>query len=452
MKRREFLKTTGQGALLSTILTRQVFSDQKSTHPNIILIMADDMGHECLSCYGSLDYQTPRLDQLAKTGIQFTQCHAQPLCTPSRVKIMTGLHNFRNYDAFGYLNPDQRTFAQVLKDAGYATCIAGKWQLNGIYKNKGDGPKPGWEDNSRPHHFGFDEYCLWQLTKEKKLGERYANPLIEQNGSFLIGLEEQYGPDIFVNFIIDFIQHHQNQPFLIYYPMALVHAPFVPTPASEEWVDKNRRYQSDPKFFKDMVEYSDKIIGQLVDALEKLGLRENTVLMFTGDNGTDRRITTRTVNGPITGGKGTTTAAATHVPLIVNWPAKIRVGQVYEELIDLSDFFPTLADIAGIKVQSDGQSFYNLLIGELHQPRETVLIHYDPKWPFGEKHRNRFVLTKAYKLYQDGRFFAVKKDPLEQQPLILEKCSSDEIGIYHQLKAVLAQVPPWIQQEGGERN
>ncbi|MBS0012146.1 MAG: sulfatase-like hydrolase/transferase, partial [Bacteroidales bacterium] len=124
-------------------------------NPNIVLIMADDMGYECLSCNGSLSYSTPILDDLAASGIRFTNCYSQPLCTPSRVKIMTGKYNYRNYEYFGYLDESEFTFGALMKDAGYATCIAGKWQLNGLaYK------LPAYDDNSRPHLFGFDEYCL----------------------------------------------------------------------------------------------------------------------------------------------------------------------------------------------------------------------------------------------------------------------------------------------------
>ena len=150
------------------------------TKPNVILIMADDMGYECLGSNGSTSYATPKIDALGEEGIRFTHCISQPLCTPSRVKIMTGLYNYRNYEYFDYLNPSQRTFGNIMHEAGYATCIAGKWQLNGIsYKDE----VPNWNDSLRPHHFGFDEYCLWQLTKPRSEGERYAHPTIQQNGS-----------------------------------------------------------------------------------------------------------------------------------------------------------------------------------------------------------------------------------------------------------------------------
>ncbi|MBN2092435.1 sulfatase-like hydrolase/transferase [candidate division KSB1 bacterium] len=446
MQRRKFLKI-GAGSIISGFSLNQIdlFAQNSKARPsklpNVLLIMADDFGYECLSCNGNLDYQTPHLDELAQTGIRFTQCHAQPLCTPSRVKIMTGLHNFRNYEAFGYLNPNQRTFGQVMKAADYATCIVGKWQLNGIHKHRG--PKPGWEDNRRPHHFGFDEYCLWQLTHEKKNGERYANPLIEQNGRILTGVEESYGPDIFTNYAIDFIKRNSKHPFLIYYPMALTHDPFVPTPDSPEWANKKWRYQPDNKFFKDMVVYADKLIGRLVQTLKETGVYENTIIIFTGDNGTNVKISTNTPNGTIQGGKGSMLDAGTHVPLIIHWPEKIKKGQVYEELVDFTDFFPTLSDIVGTKEVSDGHSLYPLLVGNKFTPRETILMHYDPQWGNNDKFRNRFARTKAYKLYQDGKFYHLATDPLEKNDISVESCTREQMKIRQKLQTILNQAPPW---------
>ena len=121
---KNLLKT---GLILMTLIILISACNKNKKLPNIVLIMADDMGFECLGCNGSTEYQTPNLDRLAAQGIRLEQCYSQPLCTPSRVKIMTGQYNFRNYEDFGYLNPNQKTFANFLKEAGYTTCIAGKW-------------------------------------------------------------------------------------------------------------------------------------------------------------------------------------------------------------------------------------------------------------------------------------------------------------------------------------
>jgi|SRR5690625_1593821 len=160
---------------------------QQEKGPNIVLIMADDMGRETLGVYGSAVYETPNLDKMAAEGVLFTNMFSQPLCTPSRVKIMTGKHNYRNYTDFGYLDPSEITFGNLLQDAGYHTLIAGKWQLNGIYNQK----VKGWDDVNRPYHFGFDEFVLWQVTKAKDEEELQIRQKL-QNISEYTGSETSY--------------------------------------------------------------------------------------------------------------------------------------------------------------------------------------------------------------------------------------------------------------------
>lgn len=179
--------------------------------PNIILIMADDIGVECLSCYGSDDHQTPHLDALAASGIRFEHAHSQPLCTPSRVQIMTGIHNNRNYVRFGLLDPEAVTFGNLLRDAGYRTSVFGKWQLEGGHE--------------APDGFGFDEYFLWQLTRRPS---RYPNPGFETDGREVDFKNGEYGPDVVTDMICRFMEENREGPFLVYYPMMLPHWPFVP--------------------------------------------------------------------------------------------------------------------------------------------------------------------------------------------------------------------------------
>ncbi|MCK4747131.1 MAG: sulfatase-like hydrolase/transferase, partial [Bacteroidales bacterium] len=246
--------------------------------PNIILIMADDMGYECLSSNGSVSYKTPELDRLAENGMRFTSCHSQPLCTPSRVKIMTGRYNCNNYIDFGYLDVREKTFGNLLKEARYTTMVAGKWQLNGVETGE-----DGCMALKRPYQFGFDEYCLWWLDEK---GSRYANPRIVQNEVLIQTTVDDYGPDIVSNYVLDFIERNRDNPFLIYYPMLLVHSPFQPTPDSPEWAEPSERNSQDTKYFKDMVEYTDKVVGKIISRLNQLDLSDNTIIIFTGDNGT----------------------------------------------------------------------------------------------------------------------------------------------------------------------
>ncbi|MFC1526481.1 sulfatase-like hydrolase/transferase [Candidatus Latescibacterota bacterium] len=373
------------------------------SRPNIVLIMADDLGYECLGCYGSTSYLTPHLDALAGSGTRFTRCYSQPLCTPSRVQIMTGRYNHRNYTEFGALDPRETTFAHVLQQAGYATCVAGKWQLAAR-----DLEVPG----SYPEEAGFDEHCLWQVDR---LESRYWDPLIQENGVYRTDLADRYGPDVFTDYILDFARRHVSEPFFVYYPMALTHGPFLPTPGSDPQAD---RLVSDPRHFADMVAHMDAVVGRIVDGLEQLGLRDDTLVLFTGDNGSPRQVTSRLGDRVLPGGKGQPTDAGTHVPLIANWPQTTPAGAVVDDLVDFSDFLPTFAQIAHARTPEaalDGHSFWPRLRGEMVHSREWVFCHYDPRK--GRWERTRFVHDRHHKLYDDGRFYDLQADVVEAHPL-----------------------------------
>jgi len=416
--------------------------DELMQKPNVILIMADDIGFECLSINGSTSYKTPVLDSLALNGINFTNAISQPLCTPSRVKIMTGKYNFRNYEHFTYLNSNQKTFGNLFKENGYKTAIVGKWQLNGI-KIKAVEKKIS-QDNKRPYEFGFDEYSLWQLTKTKDLGERFANPLIEQNGKFLTRNENAYGPDIVSDYAVDFIKRNKENPFFIYYPMLLVHDPFVPTPDSPEWQSLETRSEKNNKYFVDMVAYMDKIIGKIVDELEAQGIAENTLLLFVGDNGTHPRIISQTENGSIRGGKGNTISHGVNVPMVASWPSIIKKSKSYSGLVNFNDFYATFSDILNVENSGDGESLMQILKNKETLKREIVNIYYDPMWG-NSRYRNVFSQTERYKLYQNGEFFDMDKDVLETNPLNDVDLSESEQIIKDKLVSELEffpQLPP----------
>jgi arylsulfatase A len=400
--------------------------------PNIILIMADDIGYECLSCYGSASYETPVLDELARTGMRFEHCYSQPLCTPSRVKIMTGRSNARNYVKFGVFDFTERTFAHVMKSAGYDTCIVGKWQLTG-------------RGVTGPYDAGFDEYCLWHMEDVyAPKGSRYRDPKIIQDGQPLGGLEGKYGPDVFCERICDFIERHrtsESRPFFLYYPMALTHAPFCPTPDSPEWGQD----VTGNKYYRDMVAYMDKVIGRIVRKLDDLGLRESTLLLFTGDNGTGTGITSKMADGSsIKGGKGSTTDAGTHVALIANWKGTTPAGKVSQDIVDFSDVLPTLADAGGASlpegVTIDGRSFFPQLCGQKGNPRDWIFCWYqrDPGTTL-----YRFARDQRWKLYGDGdyeragKLFDVSADRLEKNPIAPGQGGEEAASARGRLQAVL---------------
>lgn len=403
-----------------------VSSAAEADHPNIILIMADDLGYETIGANGGTSYATPRLDALAGEGLRFEHCYSQPLCTPSRVKIMTGRYNSRNYVRFGYLDVDATTFAHLLRDAGYATCVTGKWQLNGNHQ------EPELPPTMRPKHFGFDEWCLWQLDnsgrvqiKGKRVDARYADPRLNVNGEDTGLMHGKYGPDVCADFAIDFIERNRQRPFLLYYPMILTHCPFWPTPASAEWADPDARkpghpYKGRPEHFGDMVSYMDHIVGRIVDKVDELGLAERTLILFTGDNGTDHPIVSMCNGRRVAGEKGSLTDGGTRVPFIARWKGRTPVGKVTDDLVDFSDFLPTMLEVAGVPKPADlpldGRSFAPQLRGEEGDPRDWIYCWYfrngKPDQRGGE-----WARTRRYKLYKDGRFYDVANDVREENPL-----------------------------------
>ena len=395
----------GKFKLVMLLLACAVTAMAKAEPTNVIVIMADDIGFECYGCYGSEYYKTPNIDQMAAEGALFTNAYSQPLCTPSRVKIMTGKHNFRNYVTFGKLDLSQKTFAHSAKEAGYKTCVAGKWQLT-----------PG--NAKGPFQAGFDEYLLWHLELDgKKKGSRFKSPELFHNGERVKGTEGQYGPDMVTDFICEFIGENKADPFLVYYPMILVHNPFDPTPDSVDWEQK-RSQRAPLDRFGDMVTYMDKVIGRIVAELEAEGLRENTLILITGDNGTNTGITSpwQTRGGKIDGGKGSMIDDGTHVAFVASWPGTIKPGTVIETPIDFSDVFPTVVELIGAPRPGDldGQNLVPLLKGDESKARGWAFVDYSRGG--GPPYRH-FIRNERYKLYSTGEFYDVPNDWMEKNAL-----------------------------------
>ena len=404
----------------------QCISQAEARQPNIILIMADDLGYEAIGANGGESYQTPHLDELAATGMRFDRCYVQPLCTPTRVELMTGQSNVRNYIRFGLLDPNATTFAQLLKRAGYVTGIAGKWQL---------GREPG-----LPQAFGFDESCLWQQTR---FAPRYANPGLEYDNEQRDFHDGEYGPDLVNDFAIDFVTRHKDKPFLLYYPMVLTHAPYQPTPDSKDWDPKTVGEQANvaPRHFGEMVTYMDKLIGKLTATLDELDIRDETLVIFLGDNGTGKGTVSRFRGGDFKGGKGQSTARGMHVPLIVNWPGHVPAGKVNDELVSSVDFLPTLCAAAGVKppptLTLDGYSFLPQALGEGGTPRPPIYSWYSQHG--GGTPTHELAMSKQYKLYSDGRLFDLDADPLEEAaPLDNGALSAAQAAAAEELRGVIA--------------
>lgn len=415
--------------IAATILASVAGAAEQTPRTNVILIMADDIGYECFGCYGSRQYSTPNIDAMAAQGMRFTHCYSQPLCTPSRVKLMTGLSNVRNYSAFSVLNKSQKTIGDYFVDAGFRTAVAGKWQLYGAdhYKPRfrGQGTLPG--------DAGFENFCLWQVDR---LGERYQAPLMQIDGKNRQFDKSHYGPEVACDYLIDFMKRSKDEPFLVYYPMILVHNPFVPTPDSQSPKNKNKQQN-----FEDMVAYMDKLVGRIVTTTQELGIAERTLILFVGDNGTNKKITSQLNGREIQGGKGLMTDAGTRVALVALQPGTVPAGRVCEDLVDFSDMLPTTLQAAGAPVPDglDGHSFWPQLQGQTGTPREWIYCYYCSR-PERTK-PSRFVRDQRWKLYGDGRFYDVANDVLEKSPLQQVEAGSAAAVAKQKLAAALQSMP-----------
>lgn len=327
-----------------------LLSEALGAKPNIIMIMADDMGYETVGANGCDDYKTPNIDAMAEKGMRFTNAFANPICTPSRVKLMTGKANVRNYTFFGKLDRGQKTVGNYFRDAGYKTCISGKWQLG--------------EKTDAPSHFGFDQSCLWQLKRGnshtidgKKYDSRHTSPDLSINGVKKEFRNGEFGPDVCVDFIEKFLEANKEDQFFVYYPMILPHCPFVPTPGTPDYDPKSPgspSYKGDAKYFKNMVEHVDQLVGRIVSKVDELGLSENTLIVFTGDNGTDSPVVTSLNGKPVAGGKGKADRdSGVRTPFFVTMPGTVQAGEVSAELVDFSDLLPTFCELAKIDTSTD---------------------------------------------------------------------------------------------------
>ncbi|WP_375582317.1 sulfatase-like hydrolase/transferase [Cyclobacterium xiamenense] len=408
--------------------------------PNIILILADDLGYEVLPAYGNREHDTPALDRMAAGGMVFENAHAMPLCTPSRVQLMTGKYNFRNYIGFGLLDPNEKTMAHWLKEQGYATCVVGKWQL---YGNARQQALAGGKVGSLPEEAGFDAYRLWQVRDR---GSRYKDPLLETNGSGLEKFDGRYGPDLFVEYLESFVEQRVAQPFFAYFPMALTHDPFEPYPGSPEFASYDPEDPvNDPRYFPGMVSYMDKLVGQIVDKVAELGLAENTLILFVGDNGTDRNVVTNFKGQELRGNKGYTNDLGTHVPMVAYWPGTVAAGSRNKNLIDLTDFLPSLLEATGQEPDElpgslDGISFFSQLTQPAYSGpvREWVFCHYAPNW--GNFPPRTFVHDTDWKYYANGEIYDLRNDLLETQPLDFTDLDASGKKTVRKFRKVLKQM------------
>ncbi|MED5586411.1 MAG: sulfatase-like hydrolase/transferase [Verrucomicrobiota bacterium] len=370
--------------------------------PNIIFIMVDDMGRDWVSCYGA-GHQTPNIDRLANQGVRYQTAWCTPICTPTRVTLLTGQYPchhgwVQHYDVPRWggagLRADRfTTFARTLRDSGYATAIGGKWQINHLGK----------EPDALKKH-GFDEHCIWPGVEEgqPETQERFWNGLLATNGK---RTKVPYGPDTINEFLIDFIKRHKESPFLIYYPMLLTHGPHTTTPMNQDDPPEGK-----PDLYAGNVTYMDHLVGKLVAAVDRLGLREKTIVIFTGDNGS---ASSGTLDGePYPKGKGREASWGVHVPFIVRAPFLNKGGIVSRDLVDFTDVYPTFLELAGIMppetLTLDGISLVPSLRGDEDPFKKR-------SWIYSQIGKFRMIRDWYHIVDNKGAFHNLLQDPRQEQ-------------------------------------
>ncbi len=438
--------------LLLPLFAQSLFAAE-ATRPNILFIMVDDLGKEWISCYGGDDIETPNIDALAKGGMKFHNAWSMPQCTPTRVTLLTGQYPWRtgwvnHWDVprwgVGYFDwRKYTTFARVMKSAGYSTCAAGKWQINDFRV----------EPEAMKKH-GFDDWCMWTGYEagNRPSGERYWDAYINTpKGSKTY--DKQFGPDVYADYLVEFMTRHKDEPMCLYFPMVLTHGPLVHTPSEPDvskGVDK----------LKAMVRYTDHLVGRLVDSIDNLGLRERTIIIFTTDNGTSGGLR-GTIDGVRpSGGKASKYEGGVSEPFIVNCPGRVAAGVETNALTDFSDLMPTFAELgaakmpAGMKV--DGVSIAPVILGNAKDsPRQWIMslghgaAKLDAKGVHGASpYVSRVIRDKRWKVWVNtsgeiDELYDMKSDPYEKENLLSVKTDdrSDALAALVKFRAVVASMP-----------
>lgn len=418
--------------------------------PNVVFFLVDDLGQRDLACYGSTFYETPNIDRLAKDGARFTDAYAAcPVCSPTRASILSGQWPQRTgvTDYIGApMKPDQwkrntkllpasytdrlaldsPTLAKSMKAAGYATFFAGKWHL---------GPQGWWPENQ-----GFDINRGGIDRGGPYGGKGYFSPY--DNPRLSDGPEGEHLPDRLASETVKFIEANKDKPFFAYFSFYSVHTPLMPREDLRKKYEKKQaklgvrttwgregerevRQVQEHAVYAAMVEAMDLAVGKVLAKIDALGLRENTIVIFTSDNGgLSTSEGSPTSNLPLRGGKGWVYEGGIREPLVVRWPAVVRAGGVIGTPVSSPDFFPTLLEIAGAKPQPgqtlDGVSLVPVLKGR-SLPERSLFWHY-PHYGNQGGAPNAAVRRGDYKLiewFEDGKveLFKLTEDLGEQHNL-----------------------------------
>ena len=419
--------------------------------PNIVFIMVDDLGPEWISSYGAEGIETPNIDKLAEGGLKFTNAYSMPQCTPTRATLLTGQYPFRHgwvnhwdvprWGAGCHFDPEHNiTFARQLKKVGYTTAIAGKWQINDFRV----------QPNALKDH-GFDEWSVWTgyEAHNPPSSKRYWDPYVFSSIAASKTYAGRFGPDVYNDFLLDFLERHRREPMLVYYPMAITHGPLVRTPHEPFATDTMQKHKA-------MVRYTDYLVGRLIKKLDDLGIRERTIVIFTTDNGTSGGINGSIDGRAVKGGKARLTENGPRQPFIVNGPGIVPAGKTTDALTDFTDLMPTFVELAGAELPAgvtlDGKSIAPVILGKDSEgPREWMLAmgfgpaRLDDKGVRPVKDFNdRVVRDKRYKIHVlDGKvakLYDLQVDPGEQNNLI-NSSKPEHLAAKKRLSAVVEGFP-----------
>ena len=430
-----------------------------SSRPNVIVLLADDLGWSDTQCYGSSYYKTPNIDALAKSGMRFTNAYAAcTVCSPSRASILTGKYpaRLRLTDWItGYQRPfakllpppwtaflarEEVTIAEVLNKQNYATAMIGKWHL-------GDDVK------YYPEHQGFDSNIGGTFQGSPP---SYFSPY--RNARLMDGPKGEYLTDRLTNEAIDFIKREKDNPFLLFLSFYAVHTPLQAKETDvalyKKRIDSTATQQN--PLYAAMVHNLDENIGRLQEVVKQLGLSRNTLIIFTSDNGglvkgNDWKKGKITSNDPLRGGKGTAYEGGTRVPLICSWEGNIKAGTLNKEPVIGTDLFATIATVAGTGatlLQGDGSSLLPLLEGKSKTNRPALFWHYphyhsEGATPYSAIRKGDWKLIYFFEK-ETSELYNLLKDPGETNNLSAKE-QTRTTALYNELvawqKEVAAQLP-----------
>lgn len=412
--------------------------------PNLIFILADDLGYGDLGCYGQRRIQTPHLDRLAQEGMRFTQAYAgATVCAPSRCVLMTGLHTGhgrvrgnagRDNPLAQALRPGDVTVASLLQRAGYATALIGKWGLGDV------GPAAV----GLPRHHGFDYFFgylnqhhahnyyptfLWR--NEEKVPLRNVVPNEDAQGGGKASQRVEYSHDLFVEDALKWVETQRDRPFFLYLALTIPHANNEARAEGMEVPDLGQYADTDwptpQKGHAAMISRMDRDVGRLMALLQRLGLDERTIVFFSSDNGPHREGGNdpefNDSNGPLRGLKRDLYEGGIRVPFIVRWPGHIPAGRVSDHVTWFADFLPTAAELAGVQAPRglDGVSLVPTLLGRQRDQRQSRYLY----WEFYERPSKQAIRQgdwKAVAVPFGGpiQLFNLRDDPGEEHDIAAE--------------------------------